>query len=148
MVKSPPSPSRKPLYATLKDTILKEMKLDKLTPMLYTTDLKETVDFYVQTLGFKCKSFEIEWGWASVFIDNIEIMFSLPNDHIPFDKPTFTGSFYFKTEQVDELWNNIKDKSNVAYPVENFDYGMREFAIHDNNGYLLQFGQEINETKK
>ncbi len=61
------------------------MKLDKLTPMLYTTDLKETVDFYVQTLGFKCKSFEIEWGWASVFIDNIEIMFSLPNDHIPFD---------------------------------------------------------------
>ena len=23
--------------------------------------------------------------------------------------------------------------------------GMREFAIYDNNGYLLQFGQEIDE---
>jgi len=23
------------------------------------------------------------------------------------------------------------------------DWGMREFAIYDNNGYMLQFGQEI-----
>jgi len=122
------------------------MKLDKLTPMLYTTDLNGTVDFYVQTLGFKCNSLETEWGWASVAIDTIEIMFSLPNDLIPFDKSTFTGSFYFKTKQVDELWENLKDKATIAYPLENFDYGMREFAIHDNNGYLLQFGQEINET--
>lgn len=122
------------------------MKLDKLTPMLYTTDLKGTVDFYVQTLGFNCKSLEMEWGWASVISDNIEIMFSLPNDQIPFDKPTFTGSFYFKTDQVDELWEKLKGKSNIAYPLEIFDYGMKEFAIHDNNGYLLQFGQEINET--
>lgn len=88
----------------------------------------------------------MEWGWASVIIDNIELMFSLPNDHTPFDKPTFTGSFYFKTDQVDELWSNFKDKTKIAYSLENFEYGMREFAIHDNNGYLLQFGQEINET--
>jgi len=28
----------------------------------------------------------------------------------------------------------------VVYPIESFDYGMREFAIRDNNGYILQFG--------
>ncbi|MFN5228579.1 MAG: hypothetical protein ACK5Q3_18600 [Planctomycetota bacterium] len=27
--------------------------------------------------------------------------------------------------------------------LEDFDYGMREFAIYDNNGYLLQFGQSL-----
>jgi hypothetical protein len=27
--------------------------------------------------------------------------------------------------------------------MEDFEYGMREFAIRDNNGYILQFGQEI-----
>lgn len=116
--------------------------------MLYTTDLNGTVDFYVQILGFKCNSLETEWGWASVTNGDIEIMFSLPNEHIPFDKPTFTGSFYFKTDRVDELWSNLKDKANIAYPMENFEYGMREFAIKDNNGYLLQFGQEINESNK
>ena len=26
---------------------------------------------------------------------------------------------------------------------EDFEHGMREFAIYDNNGYMLQFGQEI-----
>lgn len=122
------------------------MKLDKLIPMLYTTDLKCTVDFYVQILGFNCKSFEIKMGWASVSNYNIEIMFSLPNDHLQFHKPTFTGSFYFKTEHIDVLWNKIKDKTDIVYPLEKFEYGMMEFAIRDNNGYLLQFGQEINEV--
>ncbi len=26
---------------------------------------------------------------------------------------------------------------------KNFSYGMREIGVYDNNGYLLQFGQEI-----
>ena len=38
-----------------------------------------------------------------------------------------------------------QDKARVVYPIENFFYGMREFAIRDNNGYILQFGQEISD---
>jgi hypothetical protein len=30
--------------------------------------------------------------------------------------------------------------------MENFEYGMREFAIYDNNDTMLQFGQEIDEN--
>jgi len=37
----------------------------------------------------------------------------------------------------------IKTTSLIFYPIENFDYGMREFAIRDNNGYILQFGKEM-----
>jgi uncharacterized glyoxalase superfamily protein PhnB len=44
---------------------------------------------------------------------------------------------------VDAIWENIKESANICYPIETFDYGMREFGIYDNNGYLLQFGQEI-----
>ncbi len=29
------------------------------------------------------------------------------------------------------------------YPIENFEYQMREFAIRDVHGYIIQFGQEI-----
>jgi hypothetical protein len=30
--------------------------------------------------------------------------------------------------------------SPFLYPLEDFDYGMREFAIYDSKGYLFQFG--------
>ncbi len=114
--------------------------------MLYTTDLQETVDFYVQILGFRCEAIEQEWGWASVSLGAVSMMFSLPNEHIPFNKPTFTGSFYLKTEEIDAVWNSLKERTNIAYSLETFEYGMREFAIYDNNGYLLQFGQETTPT--
>ena len=68
---------------------------------------------------------------------------SLPNAHEPFDKIQFTGSLYFRPEDVDELWKQIKEQATVVYPIEDFDYGMREFAIRDNNGYILQFGQAV-----
>jgi len=53
---------------------------------------------------------------------------------MPFDAPAFTGS---------ELWNSLKDVVKVCYPMEDFFYGMREFAIYDNNGYMLQFGSPL-----
>lgn len=53
--------------------------------------------------------------------DQIEIMLSKPSEHVPFDKPVFTGSFYFRTDTVDELWNAVKSKSRICYPIENFD---------------------------
>lgn len=59
------------------------------------------------------------------------------------DMPGFAGPLYINTSGVGELWEKLKDKTRVCYPVENFDYGMREFAVYDNNGYLLQFGEDI-----
>ncbi len=119
------------------------MKIQKLIPTLYTTELKSSVDFYTKNLGFKCDAFAEEWGWAHLWRDEAEIMFALPNAHEPFDKPTFTGSIYLKTDDVDKIWLKLKDAAKICYPIENFDYGMREFAVYDNNGYMIQFGQEI-----
>ena len=79
-------------------------------------------------------------------IDGVEVMFALPNEHVPFTRPTLTGSLYLKTDQVNTLWEKLKDRCQVEYPLEDFEYGMREFAIRDNSGYLLQFGQERHPT--
>ena len=70
-------------------------------------------------------------------------MFAWPNAHTPFERPALTGALYIRCDDVDEAWERVKDTVRVCYPIEDFDYGMREFAIFDNNGYLLQFGQEI-----
>jgi uncharacterized glyoxalase superfamily protein PhnB len=117
------------------------MKLHSLVPMLWTNDLDQTVEFYRQMLGFECVN-RME-AWALLKKDTIELMLSLPNAHEAFDKIQFTGSFYFRPDDVSQLWQQLKNKATVVYPLEDFEYGMREFAIRDNNGYILQFGQEI-----
>ena len=122
------------------------MKLRALTPMLWTNEVDKTISFYTNTLGFTCREKNDEWGWAAMHKDDIEIMIAKPNEHTPFDKPLFTGSFYIRTDNVDKLWAQLKDTAKVCYALDDFDWGMREFAIYDNNGYLLQFGQEIKES--
>lgn len=116
-----------------------------MTPVVYTNNIADTIQFYVRILGFQCSAYEPDWGWASVRLNNAELMISIPPEHIPFDKPIFTGSFYIHTDKVDEIWEEVSQNSNVCYSIANFEYGMREFAIYDNNGYLLQFGQEIED---
>jgi uncharacterized glyoxalase superfamily protein PhnB len=119
------------------------MKLDSLVPVLYTEDIKATLQFYTTHSDFVCAVYDENIGWASISNGDVELMLLKPNAHINFTKPVFTGSFYLKVQHVDDLWNNLKDKVQVCYPLENFDYGMREFAIYDNNGYILQFGCEV-----
>ncbi len=118
-------------------------QFQQLSPMIYTNEIEETIAFYTKILGFTCTGHSREWGWARVTKDKVAIMISRPNDHIPFGKPNFTGSFYIYTSEVKELWESLKESATVAYPLETFDYGMCEFGILDNNGYLLQFGEQI-----
>jgi uncharacterized glyoxalase superfamily protein PhnB len=117
------------------------VKLMDVVPMLTVTDIAATVAFYRQFLGFEVAN-EME-AWAAVGRDGVEVMFALPNAHVPFEKPQLTGSLYFRVDDVDAMWIAVKDKASIVYPLEDFDYGMREFAILDINGYCLQFGSEI-----
>jgi uncharacterized glyoxalase superfamily protein PhnB len=124
------------------------LKLLQLSPILRTIQLEETIQFYTKTLGFKIESYSSDWGWASLRLDQVVIMIAIPNEHHPFDLPTFTGSLYIELDDVDEMWERLKRTTNICYPIESFQYGMREFAIYDNNGYLLQFGQRDAGTQK
>ena len=120
-----------------------KVTFESLRPMLRTKDLRGTIRFYTEVLGFSCESFSEQDGWASLRRDSVELMVAAPNAHEPFDAPRFTGSFYFNVDNVAALWGAVKDRAKVGYPMEDFFYGMREFAIYDNNGYMLQFGSEI-----
>lgn len=121
------------------------MKITGLRPMLWTEDLMGTIDFYVDVLGFTAGEVSDDWGWASLCLDDVSIMVARPNEHTPYDKIGFTGSFYFATDDVEVMWLKVKDKARICYDIETFEWGMREFAVYDNNGYMLQFGQEVGE---
>lgn len=123
-------------------------KFTSLRPVLWTERLDETIGFYTQFLGFILQEKNDDWQWASLEKDGVQIMLSKPNELENFNGIGFTGSFYFNVNNVDELWEDLKTKAKICYEIETFDWEMREFAIYDNNGYILQFGQHINEISK
>lgn len=61
-------------------------------------------------------------------------MYKSPDQHRPFGKCMMTGSIYLDVSDVDLSWHKLKDNVEIAYPVETFDYGMRESAFYNNNG--------------
>jgi uncharacterized glyoxalase superfamily protein PhnB len=123
------------------------MRLRKLTPMLLVTDMKKTIEFYTNTLGFTCTGLEQD-VWAILRRDEVEIMLATMNEYSNLKEPTFSGSLYVYTDDVEKSWSELKDKAQIEYPIETFDYGMREFAIRDCNGYIIQFGQDVEEAKQ
>lgn len=119
------------------------MKLLALSPILWTKHLQLTVGYYTTVLGFACEDIKEEIGWASLIKDNVQIMIAVPSQHTEFKASQMTGSIYIRTDDVEKLWAELKDKTDICYPIDNFETGMREFAIFDNNRYIIQFGQEI-----
>lgn len=131
-------------------------KFNYLSPILWTKDLQATISFYENILGFKSRSnFP---NFVSLSRDNINIMFVLPieepedckdpnNKEEFFPKPQLTGSIYITTEQVDQLWESVKDKAKVESSIADREYLMRDFSILDNNGYELVFGEDISSKK-
>ncbi|MDQ4121360.1 MAG: VOC family protein [Acidobacteriota bacterium] len=125
------------------------MRLLNLTPVLETKDVKRTIEFYVEVLGFKQAGVipnKENPTWTTLYKDSVYIMFARRNEHSTIPRPLMSGSLYLYTDNVDQLWNELKDKAEIEYPIENFDYGMREFAIRDCNGYLLQIGQDLQKS--
>ncbi len=128
------------------------MKLQKLSPILWTKDLKATILFYETILGFSGQSnFP---NFASMTRDTVELMFIVPQDEPEdckepnnkqdfFPKPMLTGSIFIVTQDVDKLWESVKDKATIKTSIENREYFMRDFSILDNNGYELVFGEDI-----
>ncbi len=117
------------------------MKIKHLTPMLGTLNLRRTIKFYKENLGFECMGMypdEENPCWASLWNGDVEIAFSSQDKKI-----SMTGTIYLYVENVEEVWTQLKDKVEIVYPLSEFDYGMREFGIKDCNGYILNIGQSL-----
>lgn len=122
------------------------MKLKYLSPMLESNDIEGTIEFYTTVLGFTQRGgFKNEdiITWCDLVRDDVSIMFSLPNTHMNYGAILLSGSLYINVEDVDAFWESLKDKCEVVYPIENFIYEMREFAIKDNNGYVINFAEPL-----
>lgn len=115
------------------------MKFEKSNPILYSTDVKRSLKFYTEVLGF-----EDSWEWGNptdfggVVKDCVEIFFCLNDQGHP-------GTWIaLIVDDVDAYYNQIKDKGVKIHvtPVDR-EWNMREMLIEDPDGHMLRFGHRI-----
>lgn len=120
--------------------------ISALVPMLRAANLKETMEFYTQRLGFQvAKELRDDKGeptWCFLEWDGAQVMFYAP-DEDSVDETEMTGSLYFYPDDLDQVWEEIRHHVSVERPPMERSYGMREFAIRDCNGYSLRFGKRV-----
>ncbi|TAI49694.1 VOC family protein [Flagellimonas allohymeniacidonis] len=128
--------------------------MEKLAPQWIVDNLKETIHFYKENLGF-----EIDWqGTLFAIISKGDVTLMIrelregnlkrPN-RIPFIESGWhtNGSeawdAYIWVQNADELYTELKQKEVAIFrEIQDSEYGNRDFEIEDNNGYILCFGHK------
>ena len=121
--------------------------IQSITTNIMVKNVKETIEFYEEKLGFQKVLSVPEEGeilnFAIIAKDNITIMFQEQNNlteeystlKVENIKPTFT--LFITVENVQKLYEDLKDKVEIAKELHKTFYGKDEFAIFDNNKYIL-----------
>lgn len=112
-------------------------RFKNLTPMLQTSDMERTIDWYTSVLSFR-RVGAVDENWCRLERDGVALMF-MRNSHL--EAPHATATQYFYVDDVMSLWNDIKDRVAPEWGPERMPYGMLEFAIRDPDGYYLSFGE-------
>lgn len=123
--------------------------MESLAPNIFVKDINATIRFY-EILGFKLMMQVPEEGdpiWAMMMCGNVTFMFqsfeSLDTE-LPEISRNDGGSllFYIRIKDIRQFHDSIKDKVTILKGLEKTFYGATEFAILDNNGYVLTFAED------
>ena len=112
--------------------------------MFHVPDVRQTVDWY-RDIGFDVTvTYDDNRGglsFAMVSFGAGEVMFSsggrLSSDH------RREVDLYVYTDDVDNLFEQIKERVEIVEGPHNMFYGMREIIVRDVNGFWITFGQEL-----
>lgn len=120
---------------------------ETITTNIMVKDVKETIKFYEEKLGFQKILSVPEEGeilnFAILNKDKISIMLqeqkNLINEYSTLQTerivPTFT--LFITVDNVISMYDKLKNKVEIAKELHKTFYGKDEFAIFDNNGNIL-----------
>lgn len=100
------------------------------------SDIEKSLKWYETVLGF-----ENNGGWPLEkpnyygFVSEEGASFSIMAVHGGFT----SGRYNFQVDDVDELWETLKDKAEVVEALFDTAYGTRKFTIKDLDGNELGF---------
>lgn len=127
----------------------KRLIMESIAPNIFVRDMAATIEFY-QQLGFTVIVTVPEEGdyvWAMMKAGAVTFMFQTYEslgDELPAISRTDGGSLllYIHVKGIRDFFERIKDKVTVLKGLEKMFYGATEFAILDNNGYVLTFAED------
>jgi catechol 2,3-dioxygenase-like lactoylglutathione lyase family enzyme len=124
-------------------------KLNFISPFFIVSDVKASVSFYVDKLGFKVWHMSPEEGpfFAMVGRENVSIMLkAIAPDVKPV--PNYTRhewaswDAYISTEDPDALFREFRSAGvTFRQPLGDNGDGLRGFEVTDADGYVLFFGR-------
>ena len=110
-------------------------------------DVRRTVGFYVDVLGFEERFVSDDGRFAIVLHGDAALHFVRAEDAESLKATANHISVYLWVKHLDALYETLKPKlealpeDRVRAPFTQ-DYGMREFHVKDTDGCLLLFGEE------
>ena len=114
-----------------------------VVPMIHVPDVRATVEWY-ESIGFRVvATYGNEgdgWSFAIVSFGKGEVMFS--QDGETSSKRRREVDLYVYTDDVDEVYERLKDRVEVVEGPHNTFYGAREVIIRDLNRFWITFGQD------
>jgi len=110
--------------------------------MIHVPDVRATVDWY-QGIGFTVRD---TYGndsdglsFAILSFGSSEVMFNQGGQ--PSKRDRREVDLYIYSDNVDDLYQSLKDRVEIVDGVHDTFYGMREFIIRDLNRFWITFGQ-------
>jgi catechol 2,3-dioxygenase-like lactoylglutathione lyase family enzyme len=120
------------------------MQISSVVPQLRTTDLAASIAFYTTKLGFTLE-FQYEDFYAGVRSGDYVVHLKLidaPDPSIAFVDRDEHFHLYFATADVAAAADGLTRRGvRLARDVHETAWGTREFAIKDNAGHTLYFGE-------
>lgn len=116
-------------------------------PILAVKDIKETIEYWHNTLGFPNK-----WTWGEppnyggVNWNGTSVQFNLDSDLASASKG---NAIFINVKKLEELYQYHQQKNAVIVePLENKPWGMAGYTVKEINGYYIVFaGATIRENK-
>lgn len=124
-----------------------------VTPNLMARSVDATVAFYERNLGFSVAvtvPLIPPYTWAMLVRDGVTLMFQ-KTDSLLEEYPTLgrnaigsTFTLFVEVAHAGELYNKLKRRDGIIFlkSLGQTTYGKWEFAIQDNNGYVLVFASD------
>lgn len=118
----------------------------RVEPLIHVPDVRATVDWYT-SIGFTltdCNEIDGEMDWASLAFGDSRIMFD--EGGLPSSADRREVDLYIQTDDVEALYERLKDRVKLREDIHDTFYGAREFIICDLNGFWITFGQTIDKA--
>lgn len=126
------------------------MNCTSLTPNIGVKNVNDTVKFYTEKLGFQLIMSNPQEGtllWAMLSNGPVSLMFQ-ENASLIEEYPELKNSgkglltFYVKVQGLTALYDKLKGTDMIVKELARTFYGANEFAIRDNNGYVLTLTED------